>query len=146
MKTYLAAAALAAALSQPAAAVTFPTLTTIYVGSDVTDNGGATNVGIATTFLCSNVSGVTAIVRLLVLGAGGAIDGEHSFTSVEHGNTVVASTHFTASFDESSMATGGISHGVSNIESTQSAVFCTAAIVGAAGEPPTFPCRSISSA
>jgi len=33
MKKYLAAVALAAVLTQPAAAVTFPSLTTIYVGS-----------------------------------------------------------------------------------------------------------------
>jgi len=41
MKTKLSIVALAAALTQPAAATTFPTLTTIYIGSGVRDDGGA---------------------------------------------------------------------------------------------------------
>ena len=57
MKTHLPPCP--AAPTQPAGAVTFPSLTTIYVGSGVRDDGGAANLGLATTFICSNVSGVT---------------------------------------------------------------------------------------
>ena len=53
MKKYLAGLALAAAFAQPAAAVTFPTLTTIYVGSGVFDDGGAAATGEATSIHCS---------------------------------------------------------------------------------------------
>ena len=138
MKTYLPVAALVALFAQPAAAVTFPSLTTIYVGSGVTDNGGAENAGIATTFLCSNVSGVDASVRWLVLDASGTIVEGQSTFPVGHGETLAVSTHFTATFTTATLNTGIVNHGVVNIESTQSAVFCTAAIVDAAGPPPAF--------
>jgi len=49
MKHHIAATALAATIARPAAAVTFPSLTTIYVGSGVYDDGGAANSGIATS-------------------------------------------------------------------------------------------------
>ena len=53
-------------------AVTFPSLTTIYVGSGVYDSGGGAHLGSATTFHCSNVSGVTATIRFHVLNSGEA--------------------------------------------------------------------------
>ena len=49
MKKYFAAVAFAAALSQPATAVTFTKLTTIYVGTGVVDLGSGSEVGIAST-------------------------------------------------------------------------------------------------
>ena len=45
----------------------FPKSTTIYIVPNVRDNGGATNVGIATIIGCTNVSGVSATVRFLAL-------------------------------------------------------------------------------
>ena len=54
-------------------AVTFPSLTTIYVGSGVRDNGAATDAGVATSIHCSNVSGVSVQVRVLILGDTGAV-------------------------------------------------------------------------
>jgi hypothetical protein len=45
MKTCLAAFAFAAAIVQPAAAITFPKLTTIYIGSGVLDNGAGADTG-----------------------------------------------------------------------------------------------------
>ena len=71
MKKYLPAAALAVALAQPASATTFPTLTTIYVGSGVYDDGSANDVGEATSVHCSNVSGVSVDVRVLILHKAG---------------------------------------------------------------------------
>ena len=65
MKKYLAGVALAVALVEPASAVTFPSLTTIYVGSGVFDDGNGANVGTATSIHCSNVSGVDVQVRVL---------------------------------------------------------------------------------
>ena len=67
MKKNFVAAAFVAAIAQPASAITFPTLTTIYVGSGVRDDGDAGNLGVATAFTCSNVSGSPATVRWLVL-------------------------------------------------------------------------------
>jgi len=57
MKTTLIGIALAATLVPPAAAITVPELTTIYVGSGVFDSGHPTNQGTATVVTCSNVSG-----------------------------------------------------------------------------------------
>jgi hypothetical protein len=51
MKKYLAAVAFALMLAQPAAAVTFSSLTTIYIGIGVLDNGGGFNAGTAMTFI-----------------------------------------------------------------------------------------------
>ena len=59
----LAAALSAVGLAAPGYAITFPSLTTIYIGSGVRDDGGGSGVGTATTFHCSNVSGVTAQIR-----------------------------------------------------------------------------------
>jgi hypothetical protein len=132
MTRKLAAIGLAAALAQPAAAATFPSLTTIYVGSGVRDDGGANNMGIATTFNCSNVSGQTASVRFLVLNSVGVVVGNLT-TSIQHGLTVTVSTHSTTTFfDNGGLATGLVGQGVVNIESTQSGVFCNAVILDGA--------------
>ena len=132
----VALAASALAFAPTASATTFPTLTTIYVGSGVRDSGGADNVGIATVFHCSNVSGVTTTIRFLVLNHVGGIAGSLS-VSVAHGRTQTAPTHNTAAYSEDgSLATGLVGEGVINIESTQSGVFCNAKTIDAsAGFP-----------
>jgi hypothetical protein len=139
MKTHLAAVALAAALAQPAAAVTFPSLTTIYVGSGVFDDGGADNAGVATSIHCSNVSGVLVEVRVLILDQTGAVAGSLTQT-LAHGATVTFSTHPTAIFADGTtdLATGAVAQGVVNVEATNSAVFCTAAVIDAQNFPPVF--------
>ena len=127
MKTLLAAVALAATLAQPAAAVTFPSLTTIYVAAGVVDQGGDATAGIATTVFCSNVSGQTAQVRVLILTSEGAIDAAGTAT-LAHGATRIFSTHDTA-LDDSVILNTGFALGVLNVESTQSGVFCSAMII-----------------
>jgi hypothetical protein len=133
MKKYLAVVALAAALTQPASAITFPSLTTIYVGSGVADSGTAT--GSATTFHCTNVSGVSTSVRFLVLRATGAVAASATLT-VAHGATVTTSTHGTFAYGDSSLVTGGLFQGAINIESFQSGVFCNAVVVDSAASTP----------
>jgi hypothetical protein len=128
----LAAALAAAGLAAPASAITFPSLTTIYIGSGVRDDGGAENAGTATAFHCSNVSGATAQVRFLVLSSGGIPRGNLTFT-VAHGETVGTATHDTVAYLENLvMGTGFVAEGVINIEATQSGVFCTAKTIDAA--------------
>jgi hypothetical protein len=133
MKTTLTAIALAATLIQPASAITFPSLTTIYVGSGIVDSGGPENAGFATIFNCSNVSGVTATVRFLILSTFG-VNADKSVV-LPHGETVVAATDETAvSFETLSLDVMSILNGgVVNIESTQSGVFCNAIFADAAG-------------
>jgi hypothetical protein len=139
MKELFVAAVLAAALAQPASAVTFPSLTTIYVGSGVYDDGSTDNNGEATSVHCSNVSGVSVQVRVLVLSSEGTVEGALTRT-LAHGATVTWSTHQTVVFSDAStpFGTGPVQQGVVNVEATNSAVFCTAHIVDAAGDPPAF--------
>ena len=138
MRTTLAAIALAAAIAEPASAVTFPTLTTIYVGSGVLDDGSTFDAGIATSIHCSNVSGVAVQVRVLILGDTGAVEDSATRTPA-HGGTVTFSTHPTRVFGENAfLETGLVRQGVVNVEATNSAVFCTAVVVDAANLMPTF--------
>ena len=137
MRKYFVAAALAAASAQPASAITFPSLTTIYVGSGVKDTGGNDDVGIATTLMCTNVSGQIATLRFVVLSVDGAVEGSDTI-AVLHGRTQTVSTRGTVVFSEVSLGTDAIAQGAVNIESTQSGVFCTAMIVDAAATIPTF--------
>jgi hypothetical protein len=127
MKRYFAAVAFAVALpAQSASAITFSKLTTIYIASGVTDNGAAFP-GVASAVHCSNVSGQSAQVRVLVLGSTGLVQGADTET-VAHGGTVTFTTHDTFLTDIS-LETGAVVQGVFNIESTQSAVFCSAMVV-----------------
>jgi hypothetical protein len=138
MKKYLAAVALAAALAQPAVAITFPSLTTIYVGTGVENSGSEPGVGTATVFQCVNVSGQQANLRLLLLKADGTLLGS-SFTSVQHGQNLSVSTHATTYFEVDAIVGAGnvIVRGTINIESTQSAVFCQAWLVDAQPDAPS---------
>ena len=129
MKKNLLSVALVAALAQPAAAITFPSLTTIYLGSGVYDDGSAANAGFATTVHCSNVSGQTTQLRLLVLNRFGAVVATETFL-LTHGSSFTFSTHQTG-FVDNSLDTGAVGQGVLNVESTQSGVFCSAMIVSA---------------
>ena len=128
-KLAIAAAALfAAALAQPALAITFSKLTTIYIGAGVTDNalGGS---GATTSISCSNVSGVTAQVRWLLLTKTGTVLSNETRELV-HGATLTAGTHANAT-QIRDVDLGGfiVLQGVVNIESTQSGVFCTAVVI-----------------
>jgi hypothetical protein len=139
MKTYLAAVAVAAALAQPAPATTFPSLTTIYVISGVLNSSDAADAGVATAFQCSNVSGVTTSIRFLVLSDAGAVLASSTVNNVAHGATVARSTHPTNSYggEGSGLIAGtALNAGVVNIESLQSGVFCTAAVIDAAANAP----------
>jgi hypothetical protein len=106
-------------------------------GSGVYDDGGTDNNGEATSIHCSNVSGVSVQVRVLVLSSEGAVEGALTRT-LAHGATVTWSTHQTVVFSDAStpFGTGEVGQGVVNVEATDSAVFCTAHIVDAAGDPP----------
>ena len=128
-----ACAAASVVVAAPVRATTFPSLTTIYIVPGVLDSGDAANVGVATAFQCSNVSGVTTSIRFLALSETGAVLGSVTVPSVLHGATIEVSTHFTDPYtNETALISGTVLNtGVVNIESLQSAVFCTAAIIDA---------------
>jgi hypothetical protein len=135
MRKSFAALAFAVVPVQPADAITFSKLTTIYVGSGVFDSGDATGSGVATVIHCSNVSGVSTNVRVLVLNMIGDVEGALTQTLL-HGETRTFSTHATSLFVDDGLNTGAVAQGVVNVEATNSAVFCTAMIVDAAATVP----------
>jgi hypothetical protein len=128
MNRYFVVGAISAIFAQPAAAITFPSLTTIYVGAGVYETGGSN--GAITLFRCANVSGQSASLRFLVLDAVGSIAGTPRDTTIAHGASAMAGTGNAIQVEgEFSMATGVLEAGaVVNIESTQSGVFCNAVI------------------
>ena len=141
MNKYLAAVALSGTLAQPAVAVTFPTLTTIYVGSGVRNTSDPINEGIATAFFCTNASGLTANLRFLVLNFNGNVAGSVTVSTVLHGQTRTITTHgITFLGNDSTDTSQGtiIDQGSIIIEATESGVFCTAAVFDAEGFPPVF--------
>jgi hypothetical protein len=128
----LGLAACGAIVTQPAAAVVFPSLTTIYVGSGV-----VANPSVITTIHCTNVSGTTVNVRFQFLNPLGSTAGSHT-ASLINGATYGVSTADTQIYTESFffnpalvLAEGGL-----NVEATNSAVFCTAKTVSAGFSTP----------
>jgi hypothetical protein len=138
-KSFAAFAFAIFSLAQPASAITFSKLTTIYIGSGVYDDGSDDGSGEATSIHCSNVSGVAVQVRALVLSFSGSVEGSLT-TDLAHGATFTFSTHNVFIFADSTgvLNTGQVTQGVVNVEATNSAVFCTAVVVDAAGKPPVF--------
>jgi hypothetical protein len=94
------------------------------------------NVGYATAVQCSNVSGVTTDIRFLLLSNNGGVIAFNTAFNVPHGGTVERATHGVAAYESEVrlLGDGGafINSTVLNIESLQSGVFCTAAIIDAA--------------
>ena len=118
--------------AQTAAATTFPSLTTIYVGSGVVESGSPADTGTATAIHCSNVSGLSADMRWLFLTGEGIVVNSITAT-LAHGQTETVATHAVAYLSgELLLNQGGFTDGVVNVESTQSAVFCSAYILSAA--------------
>jgi hypothetical protein len=136
MKKYLAAAAFALALAQPASAITFSSLTTIYVGTGVKDDGEDIAGGTATVFHCINVSGVSTSVRFLVLAKNGSVE-KSAIRTVPHGGTATVSTRTVFSYDvDVTLGSPYIYEGGVNIESLQSGVFCNAKTIDALADFP----------
>jgi hypothetical protein len=142
MQKSLLAAALAAfaTLSGSAAAVTFPSLTTIYIGSGVRNTVDIVDAGVATSFHCTNASGLTASVRFLVLNLNGSVAGTFTEPTLQHGRTQSVATHGTVVFGNEQATSAGtvINQGSIIIESTESGVLCTAAVVDAGTAIPAF--------
>jgi hypothetical protein len=123
-RTILIALATIAFAAVPANAITFSNLTTIYTGVGVYMQGSAqTNVH------CSNVSGQAANVRFLFLHQSGSLDSQRT-VSLQHGQQVTGATGLSSTYAEDFIVgSGNVENGVLVIESTQSGVFCNAAVI-----------------
>jgi len=131
---FIALAALAFPIAPSAFAITFASLTTIYIGTGVHEDGDIGDG--ATVFHCSNVSGISTSVRFLVLNSTGAVAAS-STQALAHGATVTVSTGAVDGYpNEIDIAAGTVTQGVVNIESLQSGVFCNAMTVDASPADP----------
>ena len=112
-------------------AATGDPLKAIYRVSGVTDSGGGSNVGRATSFHCSNFSSVTERILIQIRGAVGQLVASKSF-DVPTQATLSTGTHGTDIFLDGSLGTGLVLEGLAVIQSTSSLVICNAMIVDAA--------------
>jgi hypothetical protein len=104
----------------------------IYVISGVRDNAAAINTGVATSFHCTNLSGVSESLAFVVQAFDGAVVTSTTFT-VPSNHTWTASTHGTVLFNEDAFLSEGadIDQGIALIYSTTLYMFCSAMIVDA---------------
>jgi hypothetical protein len=115
----------------------FPSLTTIYRGSGVSNTSGANNTGVATSFHCSNFNANTQQVRFLLRDNEGVVVSNQTFNLTAN-QTFTASTHATAIFFDVELLAEGISiaQGSIVIAATSAAIHCSASIVDAAATSP----------
>jgi len=127
----------------PAQAATTDPEIIIYRFPGVLNNGDTDNTGIATAFHCTNFSGVTETVRIVVRAFDGTLKANAAFP-INHLATFTASTHAAAIYTEVSLGTGLVSQGTAAIAATSINVICTAVTLDAASAGPSgFALRGI---
>ena len=123
---------------RPANAPFLPTdpLIALYRITGITDNGGAANTGVATSFHCFNGTATAQGLRFAIRGATGAVVKLTPTLTVNASATFTASTHPTVVFQDagaaSNLATGFIGQGTAIISGTDKNIWCTAMIMDAA--------------
>jgi hypothetical protein len=125
LRYLIAAAALAftmpAQVTVPAQAAVGGPEVIIYRVSGVVDDNNV----LATSFHCTNFSGVTETVRVAVRALNGALVANVP-VNVAHLSTTILSTHDVFIYGDISMATGAIVGGTAAIAATSVNVTCTA--------------------
>jgi hypothetical protein len=102
----------------------------------VTDNDGQPNQGVATSFHCTNFSGVPENIRFVTRNQFGILLTNVVF-GLAHLATLIVSTHGTVLFTEQGLLnTGLVAQGTTAIAATSINVICTAMIVDAASASP----------
>ena len=109
----------------------------LYRFPGVTDNGGGSYTGVATAFHCTNFSGVTETLRIVVRDSDGGDVANFAFL-ILHLQTSTISTHNTTVFLDNVVLSPGISisQGTAAIAATSTRIICTAMIVDAAATNP----------
>jgi hypothetical protein len=99
------------------------------------DNGGADNIGVATSFHCTNFSGVTENIRFVTRGSGGNLLTNMDF-GIAHLATLAVSTHDTAAYAgiANTLNTGLIAQ--TAIAATSTNIICTAVTMDGASVAP----------
>src|SRR5215216_127602 len=133
LRWIIAVAAMAFVL--PAHAATTDPIQIIYRTSGVIDSGSGPNLGVATSFHCTNLSGVTETVRIVVRESNGAVVGNVEVSLLSF-HTVTFSTHLTILFSDIVLQMGPVIRGTAVVASTTTFIFCSAMIVDAAASTP----------
>ena len=129
-----AAIAFAATLAAPSAgATTFPTLTQIYAASGVIENSVTAVSGLMTAISCTNMSGQTASVRYVFRREDGTIAAGGTLLVGSLASRVVTTQGSNNIINAFALPTSFMTGGSLQVLSTESAVFCSAMMVNAAG-------------
>jgi hypothetical protein len=109
----------------------------IYRISGVRDNGGGSEVGVATSFHCSSASTVNESLRIVVRNFDDTLVATRTFI-LRPRDTLTLSTHFTKVFVEDFTLSPGVAikQGSAEILATSANVFCSAMIIDAASPSP----------
>jgi hypothetical protein len=131
IQSMMALAAIAIGMSAPASAATTDPEVIIYRFPGVRDDGGTANVGVATTFHCTNFSGATELVRWVTRQSNGTLLSNVTF-NISHLSSVTASTHSTAAYAKQEfLDTGLVVQGTTAIAATSINIICTAETIDA---------------
>jgi hypothetical protein len=129
-------AAAALAFVQPAQAATTDPEVIIYRFPGVRDDGSAVNAGVATSFHCTNFSGVIEMLRFVTRANGGVLLTNATFF-IGHLQTITASTHRTQAYMEDlPLETGAVQQGTTAIAATSINIICTAETIDASTAVP----------
>jgi hypothetical protein len=109
----------------------------LYRFPGVRDNGGGSNAGVATVFHCTNFSGATETIRIVIRDSDTAVLANTAF-NIFHLNTRTASTHSTSLYlDDFVLSPGSvIAQGTAAIAATSTSIICTAMTIDAASASP----------
>jgi hypothetical protein len=120
----------------PADAATTDPEVVIYRFTDVRDDGGTTNAGVATIFHCTNFSGVTETVRFVTRNFDSVLT-SNEMIGLGHLRTGAVATHDVAGYAiDRTLATGDVNGGTTAIAATSTNIICTAAAIDAANAKP----------
>lgn len=110
----------------------FPALTLIYLAAGVRDSGSAENVGVATTFHCSNFSPAIQQIKIQLRQYNGTVSANSTF-NVGAADTLTKSTHLTAITEDAPGLAPGVvfNQGSVAISATTPNFTCTAYVADA---------------
>jgi hypothetical protein len=127
----------ALAFVQPAQAAQSDPEVIIYRFPGVRDNGGSALSGVATSFHCTNFSGVPENIRFVTRASIGNLLTNVVFP-IAHLETLTASTHDTNAYNDAStvLNTGIVAQGTTAIAATSINIICTAETIDASTAVP----------
>jgi hypothetical protein len=109
----------------------------IYRYPGVRDDGGISNVGVATAFHCTNFSGTTERIRFVTRNFDGSLKGNNLALMIDHLGTITVSTHVTNAYTQQGlMFTGSVNQGTTAVAATSINIICTAETIDASAATP----------